>query len=579
MAEDGDRRAHGAVGRPAGRRPRGRPAGAPGVRGAARAVPRRPARGAAPGAARRAAPAACGAVRPPGAGAARRLGRPDDRHHGHRLGQVAVLQPAHARRAAARRHRPRAVPVPDEGAGPGPGARAAGARAGQAACARRSTTATRRASERTRDPPARQHRAHQPRHAPRRDPAQPPAPGRTSSPTSRSSSSTRRTSTAACSARTWRTCCAGCGASPPRTAPDPRILLASATVANPRRAGRAADRAWRTSRWSTATGRPGAARQIAMWNPPMVDEATGQRAPARSARRPSLLADLVPAGARDDLLHQVAQGGRAGVAAGDAAWSPRGPALADAVAPYRAGYTPQQRRELEARLMRGELPRVVTTDALELGIDIGSLDACVVVTFPGTVASLRQMWGRAGRRAARPGRLRRRRGRAGPVLLPPPRRVPRRGRSRRRSSTTRTRRSTCRTCCAPPTRARCRRRGRRVLGPALARRTRRRSSPAAAGAAPRDASCCASRRTTRPRACRCARPRRTPSPSSTSPRASCWARVEAARAFSTVHEGAVYLHLGALLRGAASSTSTAAARSCEPFDGDWYTQPKRETLT
>ena len=48
--------------------------------------------------------------------------------------------------------------------------------------------------------------------------------------------------------------------------------------------------------------------------------------------------------------------------------------------------------------MRGELLAVITTDALELGIDIGALDAAVVVTFPGTVASLRQMWGRAGRR-------------------------------------------------------------------------------------------------------------------------------------------------------------------------------------
>src|SRR5439155_10670377 len=72
--------------------------------------------------------------------------------------------------------------------------------------------------------------------------------------------------------------------------------------------------------------------------------------------------------------------------------------LAGLVAPYRAGYTPQQRRELEGRLLRGELRAVITTDALELGIDIGQLDAAVVVTFPGTVASLRQMWGRAGRR-------------------------------------------------------------------------------------------------------------------------------------------------------------------------------------
>src|SRR4029078_10781529 len=72
--------------------------------------------------------------------------------------------------------------------------------------------------------------------------------------------------------------------------------------------------------------------------------------------------------------------------------------LAERIAPYRAGYTAHQRRELEHKLQSGELLRVVATDALELGIDIGSLDAAICVTFPGTVASLRQMWGRAGRR-------------------------------------------------------------------------------------------------------------------------------------------------------------------------------------
>ncbi len=74
--------------------------------------------------------------------------------------------------------------------------------------------------------------------------------------------------------------------------------------------------------------------------------------------------------------------------------------LAERIAPYRAGYTPQQRREIERRLAEGELLAVVATDALELGIDVGELDAAICVTFPGTVASLRQMWGRAGRRRA-----------------------------------------------------------------------------------------------------------------------------------------------------------------------------------
>jgi DEAD/DEAH box helicase domain-containing protein len=72
--------------------------------------------------------------------------------------------------------------------------------------------------------------------------------------------------------------------------------------------------------------------------------------------------------------------------------------LADRIAPYRAGYTPQQRREIEAQLASGELLAVAATDALELGIDVGELDAAICVNFPGTVASLRQMWGRAGRR-------------------------------------------------------------------------------------------------------------------------------------------------------------------------------------
>jgi DEAD/DEAH box helicase domain-containing protein len=72
--------------------------------------------------------------------------------------------------------------------------------------------------------------------------------------------------------------------------------------------------------------------------------------------------------------------------------------LGERIAPYRAGYTPAQRQEIQRRLTEGELLGVVATDALELGIDIGQLDAAICVTFPGTVASLRQMWGRAGRR-------------------------------------------------------------------------------------------------------------------------------------------------------------------------------------
>jgi DEAD/DEAH box helicase domain-containing protein len=132
-----------------------------------------------------------------------------------------------------------------------------------------------------------------------------------------------------------------------------------------------------------------------MWNPPVVDEALQLRRSALGEAA-DLVAELVRGGARvicfirsRKAVELVARIVREQLA---------GEGLDELVAPYRAGYTPQQRRELEARLTAGELRAVITTDALELGIDIGALDAAVCVTFPGTVASLRQMWGRAGRR-------------------------------------------------------------------------------------------------------------------------------------------------------------------------------------
>ncbi len=177
----------------------------------------------------------------------------------------------------------------------------------------------------------------------------------------------------------------------------PRVLMASATIANP------AELAERLSGIEDFTvierdGSPGARRTIAMWNPPIVDEALGTRRSVL-AEASDLLADLVVKGARTivfmksrkavELMAKFTRLGLEARGAGE---------LAELVVPYRAGYTSGQRRELERRLVSGELLGVVSTDALELGIDIGSLDAAICVTFPGTVASLRQMWGRAGRR-------------------------------------------------------------------------------------------------------------------------------------------------------------------------------------
>jgi DEAD/DEAH box helicase domain-containing protein len=176
----------------------------------------------------------------------------------------------------------------------------------------------------------------------------------------------------------------------------PRFILASATIANP------VELAERLTglddiRLIDDDGAPAPQRDIAMFNPPLVDEHTGSRRPVLGEAS-ELVSDLIRTGARvicfmssRKRVELMCQAVRANLAETD-------PELADGVAPYRAGYTAAQRRDLEERLLQGDLSAIVTTNALELGIDIGELDAAVVVTFPGTVASLRQMWGRAGRR-------------------------------------------------------------------------------------------------------------------------------------------------------------------------------------
>ena len=178
---------------------------------------------------------------------------------------------------------------------------------------------------------------------------------------------------------------------------EPRFLLASATIANP------VELAERLTGLEDVTlidrdGSPSAGRRIAIWNPPVIDEVLGLRR-SSLGEGAELLARLVVSGARTicfvrsrrgaELLSRIACDELERLGAGE---------LRELVTPYRAGYTAAQRREVEARLVSGELRAVVTTDALELGIDVGVLDAAVVVTFPGTIASLRQMWGRAGRR-------------------------------------------------------------------------------------------------------------------------------------------------------------------------------------
>jgi DEAD/DEAH box helicase domain-containing protein len=174
---------------------------------------------------------------------------------------------------------------------------------------------------------------------------------------------------------------------------EPQFLLASATIANPGELARSLLGLEATV--IAGDTAPRAARTVAFWNPPVLDEELQLRASALgdTAR---ILAEVVSRGLRTicfaksrkaaELVHRFAA-------------DRVGPELAERLSPYRAGYTPAQRREIERRLVAGELLGVTATDALELGIDIGLLDCAISVGFPGTVASLRQQWGRAGRRS------------------------------------------------------------------------------------------------------------------------------------------------------------------------------------
>ncbi len=172
---------------------------------------------------------------------------------------------------------------------------------------------------------------------------------------------------------------------------DPRFVLASATIANPQELA------------ESLTGLPfalvdddGASsgeRRVIFRNPPLLDKEKGER---RSLLTEGALvfANLVSQGIRTIAFAKTRKGAEliyryaADRVGGD---------LAGRISPYRAGYTAKERREIEARLFRGDLLGVVSTSALELGVDVGTLDAAVCCGYPGSVASIWQQWGRAGR--------------------------------------------------------------------------------------------------------------------------------------------------------------------------------------
>jgi DEAD/DEAH box helicase domain-containing protein len=175
---------------------------------------------------------------------------------------------------------------------------------------------------------------------------------------------------------------------------DPVFVSSSATIAN---AGAFAESLLeRPVAVVSESGAPRGERHFLVVNPPIVNVPLGLRASYLSVTTrvaSAFLAEgvhtIVFAGSRvttEVLAKYLKEGSR------------DGPACADRVMAYRGGFLPKERRSIERGLREGSLLGVVSTNALELGIDIGSLDACVMAGYPGTVASVRQQSGRAGRR-------------------------------------------------------------------------------------------------------------------------------------------------------------------------------------
>ncbi|MBC7373311.1 MAG: DEAD/DEAH box helicase [Frankiales bacterium] len=180
---------------------------------------------------------------------------------------------------------------------------------------------------------------------------------------------------------------------------SPTFVLASATANDPERS--ASRLVGLPVAAVTDDASPRGTTEFALWEPPLMPSYAGEHgAPVRrsaTAETGDLLADLVVEGARTIAFVRSRRGAESVSLSARRALGEAAPALVTRVAAYRAGYLPEERRELEGRLQSGELLGVAATNALELGLDVSGLDAVVLTGWPGTVASVWQQAGRAGR--------------------------------------------------------------------------------------------------------------------------------------------------------------------------------------
>jgi DEAD/DEAH box helicase domain-containing protein len=183
----------------------------------------------------------------------------------------------------------------------------------------------------------------------------------------------------------------------------PVFLLASATVSEPEVSASRLVGLPVTPVSDDAS--PRGTTEFALWEPPLQKDYAGRGAgengaPVRrsaTAETGDLLADLVVEGARTIAFVRSRRGAEAVAVNARRAVTEAEPSLGARIAAYRSGYLPEERRELERRLQSGDLLGVAATNALELGVDVAGLDAVVLSGWPGTVASVWQQAGRAGR--------------------------------------------------------------------------------------------------------------------------------------------------------------------------------------
>ena len=176
----------------------------------------------------------------------------------------------------------------------------------------------------------------------------------------------------------------------------PQFICASATVGNPLELARTL-----TGLDFTLVERDGSplgSRSFALWNPPFV---IGEGRKSTNMESAALFVRMIEEGIKTIVFTRARLTAELIARYAGADLRKRGSGLQNRIAPYRAGYTAEQRRKIEQRLFSGELLGVSSTSALELGVDVGGLDAVILTGYPGSVTRTWQQVGRAGRRSGR----------------------------------------------------------------------------------------------------------------------------------------------------------------------------------